>query len=100
MVTPGSIIAAAIGVMAIVTPGTALAQFGNPATTQTPITSQEIGRSYGVMAGYNRQETLRRLNRVCASERRSDRQRCDAAWKKIHAGYAKLQARRVQAQID
>lgn len=37
---------------------------------------------------------LARLNRLCASDRPSDKQRCEQAWRAINQAHAKLQARR------
>ena len=37
---------------------------------------------------------LARLNKLCASERASDKQRCEKAWRVINRAYADLQARR------
>ena len=37
---------------------------------------------------------LARLNQLCASERSSDQQRCEKAWRVINRAYADLQARR------
>ena len=37
---------------------------------------------------------LARLNRLCASDRPSDKQRCEKAWRAINQAHAKLQARR------
>ncbi|WP_148308962.1 hypothetical protein [Sphingopyxis fribergensis] len=37
---------------------------------------------------------LARLNRLCASDRPSDKQSCEQAWRAINQAHAKLQARR------
>lgn len=37
---------------------------------------------------------LARLNQLCTSERSSDKQRCEKAWRAINEAHAELQARR------
>ena len=61
-----------------------------------------IGLTYGTVAhsysltrgGASPKEELATLNRWCASKRRADKQRCEAAWQRINAEYARMQARR------
>ncbi|MBE1528593.1 hypothetical protein GGC65_003049 [Sphingopyxis sp. OAS728] len=40
---------------------------------------------------------MERLDRLCASKRRSDQQQCEQAWRAINAAYAELQAKRAAA---
>ncbi|HKX90200.1 MAG TPA: hypothetical protein VJM13_13390 [Sphingopyxis sp.] len=42
---------------------------------------------------------LARLDRLCASKRRSDQQQCEQAWRAINAAYAELQAKRAASAL-
>jgi hypothetical protein len=68
-----------------------------PPTPPAPggITTREIYRGYAeaTRPEYRRAEILSRLNQVCASPSRSDKRRCDRAWKIINRAKAKLDAR-------
>ena len=61
------------------------------------ITTNEAFHSYSIFpATASPKEVLAQLNRVCESKRRFDRQRCADAWRIIHEGQAKLEAKRAK----
>lgn len=41
---------------------------------------------------YSGKAPLQRLQKLCSSEKRSDRQTCNQAWREINAAYAKLKS--------
>lgn len=73
-------------------------QVGNPALTQTPVTTQEIARTYNAFRLPRYKSAAAELDGLCASKRRRDQRRCDRAWKKIQVAYAQLQAKKARVQ--
>ena len=57
----------------------------------------ETVRTYPFSRNDSPKAVLERLDRLCASKRRSDQQQCEQAWRAINAAYAELQARRAAA---
>lgn len=59
------------------------------------LTYDTVVHSYGLTrTTASPREELATLNRWCAGKRHADRQRCDAAWKRINAEHARMQAAR------
>ena len=54
----------------------------------------EYSRAFPLARGYSPKAVLARLNQLCASDRASDKQRCEKAWRVINRAHAELQARR------
>jgi hypothetical protein len=54
-------------------------------------------RTYPISRNDSPKAVLERLDRLCASKRRSDQQQCEQAWRAINAAYVELQARRAAA---
>ena len=54
-------------------------------------------RTYPFSRNNSPKAVLERLDRLCASKRRSDQQQCEQAWRAINAAYAELQAKRAVA---
>ena len=76
----------------------AYGQAGNPALTETPVTTGEIMRSYEMGPHQTPRDRLDDLDKLCESRKRSNQKRCDTAWRKINVAYAKLQAAKVAGQ--
>lgn len=74
--------------------GNSGSNFGDPALTQTPITTNEIGCSYADTADTWRQDYMRRLNSLCRSKAPRDQSLCSEAWRVINAAYAELEAKK------
>ncbi|QCB56301.1 hypothetical protein E5675_18935 [Sphingopyxis sp. PAMC25046] len=83
---------------------TALALFSTAAAAQgidinsaAAIGSNSFGeyvRAFPAGADNSPKAVLARLNQLCASDRPSDQQRCEKAWRMINRAHADLQARR------
>lgn len=56
--------------------------------------SHEYVRAFPAGRDNSPKAVLTRLNQLCASERSSDQQRCEKAWRVINRAHADLQARR------
>lgn len=69
----------AIAAALIAAPAAAQGDFGNPALTQTPVTTAEIARSYSDTDETWQEATIRRLNTLCRSTRAGDRADCAKA---------------------
>jgi predicted lipoprotein len=54
-------------------------------------------RTYPFSRNNSPKTVLERLDRLCASKRRSDQQQCEQAWRAINAAYAELQTKRAAA---
>lgn len=57
----------------------------------------ENARTYPVSPNNSPKAVLERLNRLCASKRPTDLDRCEQAWRAINTAYAELQAKRAAA---
>lgn len=66
----------------------------NSAATIGANSSGEYARAFPAGRENSAEAVLARLNRLCASERSSDQQRCEKAWRVINRAHADLQARR------
>ncbi len=59
------------------------------------LTYETVALSYSMTrGGPSPKEELATLNRWCASKRQADQRRCEAAWQRINAEYARIQAER------
>jgi len=56
--------------------------------------SGEYARAFPAFRDNSPKAVLARLNQLCASDRPSDKQRCEKAWRVINRAHAELQARR------
>ena len=56
--------------------------------------SGEYARAFPVGRDNSPKAVLARLNQLCASDRSSDQQRCEKAWRVINRAHAELRARR------
>src|SRR3546814_12441293 len=64
----------------------------NSAATIGPNSSGQYVRAFPSLRDNSPKAVLARLARLCASERSSDQQRCEKAWRVINRAYADLQA--------
>ena len=56
--------------------------------------SGEYARAFPVGRDNSPKAVIARLNQLCASDRSSDKQRCEKAWRAINQAHAEMQARR------
>ena len=66
----------------------------NSAATIGANSSGQYVRAFPSLRDNSPKAVLARLDRLCASERSSDQQRCEKAWRVINRAHADLQARR------
>ena len=66
----------------------------NSAATIGANSSGQYVRAFPSLRDNSPKAVLARLNQLCASDRSSDKQRCEKAWRVINQAHAELRARR------